>query len=290
MRHYRIFVCTHRLRIGEVFQNTALARGFYKVAMAVVPFSIQALIPPVPVLLSGVRFKSFSAAENAIIPELLSDKVYIGIARRLPNGRGWRVVARAFNNDYLQNQRVRLAWADHMTRDRETMQKIMINSRSGIGGNTLSVDDINALLTARKTHKAVVFPNAIDVLSRVAKNGLDRNGQDFSIAVKDWVEKLQAISGSYPTVNIDSMLMAAKASEFPTDEQWEMARKGINPHHPMTDIMFMYPETLSISTLRVKPEELVGWVSGMDPGHPAGDRTVEFETLQGKKPYKHNSP
>ena len=102
-RRFRIFIVRRRLAEGCVFQNTKEAKAMFEDIKREPFFGLRNAVPDKPVLLMNT-YSSYRMAEALVLPELFSPAVCIGIARRLPNGRGYRVVACVPNNRLLPNK------------------------------------------------------------------------------------------------------------------------------------------------------------------------------------------
>lgn len=250
MRTFRIFVCAKRQKIGSIFQNTQEAKRIFEDAKRDFGFGLAKLNPPIPVLLMSNHY-SYREAEAFLFPEMLNTETWAGVARRLPNGRGFRVVATAKVKDIL-NLPDELADLHQAAREGDIMRVLDKISRHSYYGKE-----------GPKRNRSILFGDfAGDAINRLPKDVRQVAGRMVMLS-----EDFFGARRKPRDVNVDLDKFAKQADgswvgnswvgkipAFPTAEQYAMAKAGINPHHPMLDLMFMYPET--IDPLKIIPETI----------------------------------
>lgn len=140
-RRYRMFICKRRYREGQIIQNTPAAKREFEDIKRDVFFGLKNATPEMPVFLMNT-YPTYRMAESLILPELFHPLAHVGIARRLSNGRGYRVVACVINHRLLPSRTGHVYPFGEMRNLQDvlaTMEKIQRNAVSGAHASPWSV-------------------------------------------------------------------------------------------------------------------------------------------------------
>jgi hypothetical protein len=91
MRRYRLFVCKDIVEPGTIIQNTPEAKQIFEDMKRRPMYGLMKVRPKVPMFLANT-WPSRRSALALMDPSHFAKGVCVGVARRLPNGTGYRCI------------------------------------------------------------------------------------------------------------------------------------------------------------------------------------------------------